>query len=220
LKLKFFISLVLSLLAVSQVKSQAIKKGDFLLNFGLANSAFYNKAFDIGLKSENGFIYPKTQSPKLLLDLNFIYFIKNRPCKIKPLIGFAYSPQGFNETGKGINDSNKIIDYRLPVVIDFISLYGGVYYPIIQKNKVTVIASQTFNPMINIWSTLNVFKTLAFSTRCNLLINIQLKNNSIVSLNPFFQTCITKFNKSKYSANSPNYYPFSFGFTIGSYFKD
>lgn len=207
--------LILNLLTFGQARL----KGNVMISAGFSRSDLYTKLFILDLANKNGPIYPNSQIAETFLDFNAVYFFKKNIWKLKPVVGFGYSPQGFIEKGVAYNDSMKLFDYSLPLKLDYISIFGGFSFKILSKNSVNIKFTQTVNPMIDIGKSNNVFRKLAVSVRSNILVDCKFKNGGVACISPFFQTCVTRFNKVQNNPQRPNYYPFSYGITVGTYFK-
>ncbi|MFM9945685.1 MAG: hypothetical protein ACKVQB_10685 [Bacteroidia bacterium] len=190
-----------------------------MFNLGLAKSDLYQKVFVLDLSTNVGQLYPRSQKSATFFDLNVTYIFKTNKWICKPIIGVAYSPIGFIEEGTTLNDSQKVISYYLPVKLQYVSLFGGLQFNILAKNKFDLKISQTLNPMLDINKTIAVLRKFGVMARTSVVVDIKLKNGGIVCLAPFFNTSITKFNKNKKIAESPNYYPYSYGLNLGTYFK-
>lgn len=190
-----------------------------MFSAGISRSDLYTKLFMLNLTNKNGSLYPNTQTAETFIDFNAVYFFKKDVWKLKPLVGFGYSPQGFTEKGVAYNDSQKLVDYSLALKMDYISFYGGFLYKILSNNSLNIKFTQTVNPMIDISPSKGLFRKFAVSVRSNLLIDCKFKSGGVACISPFFQTCVTRFNKNQNNPKSPNYYPYSYGITIGTYFK-
>ncbi len=199
--------------------TQSKLSGDVMISGGIAKSDLYNKVFDLGLSSSDSKLIPQSQKSAYFLDLNATYFFKADKWKLKPVVGFGYTPIGFDEDGVTLNDSQKLVTYYLPVKFDFISAFVGASYTVISKKEFKIKVIQTFNPMVHINKPVSTVKKLGLSTRTNIVIDFMLKGGGVIDLSPYFQTAIIKFNRNKTNSASPDFYPYRYGVTIGTYFK-
>ncbi len=219
MKLKHIAILIFFSLFGKSGISQAKLKGDVMVSVGLARCDLYNKLLFLDLGSKNGPLYPKTQTATNFLDFNITYFSKKNIGKFKPLLGMGFTPYGFTENGETLNDSQKTINYSLIVKLEYASFYSGLSYTIVDKNRVNIKFCQTLNPMFLINKSLSIFNKMGISSRSNILVEMKFNNGNILSVSPFFQTSILKFNNLKKISGSPNFHPYSYGFNLGAYLR-
>ncbi len=215
---KLLISGIL-LLSNLLVFSQAKLKGNVMINGGLSMSNLYSKVFVLGLKTETNPLYPRSQKSAFFFDFNVSYIFASPKWICKPIVGLGYTPIGFDEEGTTLNDSQKIVAYYVPVKFEFKSVYGGLSYTLFSKKNIKIWIYQTINPLFNFNKSIPVIKKFGVSARTSFTADVILKSGGVICITPFFQTCITKFNKNKTIRESPNYYPYSYGLNIGTYFK-
>ena len=217
MKLKLISILIFFSLFTKLSFGQAKFKGDVMVSAGLTRCDLYNKLFILGLSSKNGPLYAKTQKAANLFDFNITYFTKKNIGKFEQLFGIGYSPYGFKENGTALNDSLKTITYTINVRLNYGSIYGGLAYTFIKTKKVNVKLYQTLNPMFIIDKSLSIFNKIGISTRSNILVDFKFKSGNIVSISPFFETSIWKYNNVNKISGSPNFYPYSYGLNLGTY---
>lgn len=199
--------------------SQFKYNGDVMISGGIAKSDLYNKVFDLGLTTSDSKLIPQNQKSAYFFDFYAMCFFKADKWKLKPVLGFGYTPIGFDEDGVTLNDSQKLVTYFLPVKLDYISAFAGASYTVFSKKEIKIKVVQTFNPMVHIEKPVATIKKFGLTTRTNIVIDLTLKGGGVIAVSPFFQTAITKFNRNKTSMSSPNYFPYRFGMTVGTYFK-
>jgi len=187
-----------------------------MFNAGVGQSSFYSRPFySFPIERE---LYPTKQIPRLLADVNILYIFKAPNLVLKPVAGVGYSPQGYKESGRGLATNDTFYPYRTILKYNYINLFGGVSYRLALFPMWKIRIVQTLNLMGSLENENRLLKKIAPATRTSMIVDILLKNNSNLVLIPFFQTSILPFNTKKYSPVSTNYYPFSYGINIGSYF--
>jgi len=216
MKLNALLLLLICVVSVSKVKAQAKLKGDLMINGGIARCDHYNKLYDIGLSSDANIVHEK-QVGITLINFNVIYFLKFDNCKLKPLVGVSYMPQGFMEKGY-TTDSLSKLPYEYAFKLSYTSLFAGLRYRAIESGKVKVDLCQMLIPMIKA-DNVAYMKGLGLSTRSEVFINFKMKNNGNIAVSPFFQTGLVKFNTSRRNGNGTNYIPYSYGINFGTYFE-
>jgi hypothetical protein len=218
MKIKLLITFFI-LLSAEFGFAQSKLSGDVMFSGGIAKSDLYNKVFDLGLSTSDSKLIPQSQKSAYFLDFNATYFFKADKWKLKPVLGFGYTPVGFDESGVTLNDSQKLVSYFLPVKLDFITAFVGASYTVISKKEFKIKVIQTFNPMVHVNKPVSTVKKFGLSTRTSVVIDFKLKGGGVIVVSPFFQTAITKFNRNKINSESPDYYPYKYGITVGTYFK-
>ena len=99
----------------------------------------------------------------------------------------------------------------------YLSFYGGLSYDLYSRSKTRITIVQLLNPEIDLNNT-DLYKKVPFATRTNLTFARKVADNFSLLLTPYFQTALTKYNKTKLANSSSNYVPYGFGLNFGLLF--
>ena len=61
----------------------------------------------------------------------------------------------------------------------------------------------------------DLYKKTPFATRTNLTFTWKVSDGFSLLMTPYFQTALTKYNKTKLTSSSSNYVPYGFGLNFG-----
>jgi hypothetical protein len=212
MKIKLLFLLLTFLAFNKNLIGQQKLKGNLYFNAGIGASGLYKKQFNLGSKDIDK---PESQNTIKSIDLNFGYLLKKQDWTCQPYLGFGYMPMGFIEKGKIISNDTA---YTFVFKLQFVSVFAGYRVQLFKNKTVNISFSHSINPMFGL-SNYSFIKKSALMTRLNFVADIELESGNSLSITPFYQTCLGKFNKSRIDNSGTDYFPYSFGINLGTYFK-
>ena len=205
---------ILSSLILTALSSPGqTKKGVFTINIGFHQTDTYSKLF-YNLSNDE-ISYPTKQFSATFFDFNILYSRPTKNSKLKTVIGIGVNKKGFGENGIESYDSlTYFYSYVSKLKKSYLSFYGGFSYDLFSFENIKIVIGQLLNPEIDFDNT-GFYKKVPLATRTNLTLDWKVGNNFSLLLTPYFQTALTKYNKSKITSRSSNYVPFGFGLNFG-----
>ena len=188
------------------------KKSTISINLGFHQTDTYQKLFYHFDNTEPS--YPTRQLSSTFFDLNLLYTKETKIPKLKIILGIGINQKGFGENGMASDGSSNYYFYTSKFKKSYLSLYGGLSYYLFSFRKTKIVLGQLLNPEIDLGNT-DLYKKVPFATRTNLTLAWKVGNYFSFLLTPYFQTALTKYNKSKLTSNSSNYVPYGFGLNFG-----
>jgi hypothetical protein len=201
-----------TLIVISFSSSGQTKNGLFAINIGFNQTDTYSKLFYNRQNDEP--IYPAKQFSATFLDVNLLYSKQTRNPKLRIVFGIGLNQKGFGENGMQSDGSANTYFYVSKLKKEYFSLYGGISYDLIVNKKTKLTVGQLLNPEIDLNNT-ELYKKMPLSTRTNLTFAWKVGNNFSLQLTPYFQTALSKYNRSLLTNNSSNYIPYGFGLNVG-----
>jgi len=122
--------------------------------------------------------------------------------------------KGFGENGMASDGSPNYYFYVSKLKKTYLSFYGGLSYDLFSRPKTKITIGQLLNPEIDLDNT-DLYKKTAFATRTNLTFAWKVSEGFSLLMTPYFQTALTKYNKTKLTSSSSNYVPYGFGLNFG-----
>lgn len=202
------------LIAVSVTTLNSVgqkKQPRFRINIGVQQVNFYKKPFYT--QQEPGFI-PTDQKAYISPDINLLYIIPSSMHKLNIEIGIGLNQKGLREKGFDFLSDPIAHYYSVTVRNTYLNIFWGASYQQYLNKKTSVGFGQLLVPEIDLKGS-NIYKRIALSTRSVITFSNVIKNNFGVSLGLFFQTALLKYNSSKISPASTNYFPYSIGVNVG-----
>jgi len=191
------------------------RKNSFIINLGFHQTDTYQKLFYNLDNTEP--IYPTKQLSAAFFDVNFLYSIQTKNPKLKCIFGVGFNQKGFGENGMASDGSPNYYSYVSKLKNTYLSFYGGLSYDLYSRSKTRITIVQLLNPEIDLNNT-DLYKKVPFATRTNLTFARKVADNFSLLLTPYFQTALTKYNKTKLANSSSNYVPYGFGLNFGLLF--
>ena len=188
------------------------RKSSFIINVGFHQTDTYEKLFYYFQNDEPS--YPTKQLSATFLDLNLLYTRQTKNPKLRSILGMGINQKGFGENGMASDGSANYYFYVSKLKKTYLSFYGGVSYDLFSRPKTKITIEQLLNPEIDLANT-DLYKKSALATRTNLAFAWKVSESFSLLLTPYFQTALTKYNKTKLKSSSSNYIPYGFGLNFG-----
>ncbi|MCU0436567.1 MAG: hypothetical protein MUC49_01550 [Raineya sp.] len=192
--------------AIGQDKKSAIS-----INFGVHQTNSYKKLVYYYTCTEG--CYPTQQKSATSFDFNILYTRKTKNPKLNVIFGIGLNQKGLDGLGMWDNGAGDYSPEKYNFRNTYIGLYGGVGYSLLNSQKTNISLGQLLSPEI-VTQNYENYKKIALATRTNLTITYKLINNLSLVLTPYFQTAITKYNKTRLLVSS-DYIPFGYGINFG-----
>ncbi len=186
----------------------------FSFNIGLQNTNLYGNNFYSVIVNPDEGSFPVKQTSRNFIDVNIIYNNTIRNSKFETNLGIGYNQKGFNEDGLSSDGGSGLEGYKIKISNSYLTGIGGLSYRFYSNQKANAKIGVSLIPNINL-SNNDLYNLVSLSTRMNLKLNWNLSSKISISTSPYFETALTKFNKTKLIAISSNYLPFAFGINFG-----
>lgn len=178
---------------------------------GIKNSTSWQGSQSYNLADIDAFLEIKKTSPINLASYFFIYSHKISS-KWALDIGVSFNKKGFKATGLLHDFPRSILPYEGKRIQEYGGFLIGGQCNFHQKGSWKFNIELLLNPEFERLDFLDMRKSVV-STIALLIIEKQINDNLSVSLNPFFETALMKYNKP--SSSTFQYTPYGYGLKLG-----
>ena len=211
--------IVISFLILLNVNNGMAQKciDNFSLHFGLSQSNNYTKPFYTLYSIEGLEVYKQSQI--VLLSFNLLFEKAIRDSKIIGVYGVGIGRKGFLENGVVYEIGPVGHEYTKKIKRTDMPIFLGIKCKITEYKRYKFFIGQFIIPELLGFNN-DLYKIISVSTRINFPITYSLKKENKLIITPFFQTALSKYNSTRLFERGSDYWPYSYGITIGYSLKE
>lgn len=190
-------------------------RSSFIVNIGVQQANAYKKLF--WSQTTLGLV-PTSQNSYAFFDINFLYSMPTKKPNLNTILGIGINQKGFIEKGFDYLSDPGTSYYTSILRKTYLTFFGGINYEISFGKKMKLTLAQFLTPEIDLNKS-DLYKRFSLGTRTTFIISHKIEKKFSISMAPFFQTAILKYNASKLTEISSNYIPYCFGLELGLVFN-